>query len=185
MYSGPRTAPWGLVFHWPAGWRQHGGQEARHSAAVFHTLSAWDLQVWVRVPLTCEGRNATTTPCCPWSGLPAFSPSLLPSDQSYSFSDLCNLLEDLIAVEERRDHRSEGLHAGSGANELICWAGWEEPYLALCPHYGERLPLVHGCDLLCSLRQRFIYFHQAMPFSSQHIQPLIVTINHPELCSNS
>ena len=77
MYSGPRTAPWGLVFHWPAGWRQHGGQEARHSAAVFHTRSAWDLQVWVRVPLTCEGRNATTTPCCPWMSAALSSPNQL------------------------------------------------------------------------------------------------------------
>lgn len=104
-----------------------GGRRPGTVQLSFHTPSAWDLQVWVRVPLTCEGRNATTTPCCPWSGLPAFSPSPLPSDQSYSFSDLCNLLEDLIAVEERSDHRSEGPHAGSGANELICWAGWEEP----------------------------------------------------------
>lgn len=169
----------GSRLHWLAGWRQHGGQEARHSVAVLSHLLSWDLQVWVRVPLTCKGRNATTTPCCPWSSLPAFSPSPLPSDQSYSFFDLCNLLEDLIAVEERPDHRSEGPHAGSGANELICCAGWEEPYLALCPHYEERLPPVHGCDLLRPLQHRFIYFHQAMPFSPQHIQLLIVTVNHP------
>lgn len=54
-------------------------------------------QVWVRVPLICEGRNATTTPCCPWSCC-CCSAHHLPSDQSYSFFDLCNLLEDLIAM---------------------------------------------------------------------------------------